>query len=67
MFAVRDQQNLAFLKTINIFSHLPNEKLLEIYLQLEKTTFKKNQIIYKEGQQPDNIYFILSGEVEVLL
>lgn len=61
----REEENISFLRSFDIFSHLPKGKLQEIFLSLQTNSFKKNQIIYTEGQQPDNIYFVRSGEVEV--
>lgn len=65
IYKTKDDANLAFLKTINIFSHLPNSALNEIYFQLQRKSFTKKHVFYREGQAPDNIYFVLSGEVEV--
>mgnify|MGYP000947881950 CR=1 FL=1 len=61
----REEENISFLRSFDIFLHLPKGKLQEIFLSLQTNSFKKNQIIYTEGQQPDNIYFVRSGEVEV--
>lgn len=32
---------------------------------LEKKTVRMNQIIFKEGQEPDGIYLIREGEIKV--
>ena len=53
-----------FISKITPFDRLNNEKLEELCEQLDIVYFKDTQIIYKEGEKPENLYFIMQGVVQ---
>jgi CRP-like cAMP-binding protein len=60
-------ENIEFLKTLLPFKGWPKGNLDQIFYQLEERVYKKGQVIYKEGDEADRIFFIREGEVEVVL
>ena len=58
-------KNLEFLQSFPIFNMWSLAALEEIFHHLKKEVFRRNQIIYKDGEKADFIYFINEGEVEV--
>ena len=58
-------ENIEFLKTLLPFKGWPKGNLDQIFYQLEERVYKKGQIIYKEGDDANRIFFIREGEVEV--
>lgn len=67
LYEKRDERDLQFLRDFGIFSHLSNDRLREIFLQLDKAVFRKNNRLYQEGDNPDKVYFIRNGEIEVAI
>ena len=67
VYKKQDENIKAFLKSVHIFSSLADEELKKIFLQFQQKEFNKNHVIYKQGQQPDFIYLIREGGVEVLI
>lgn len=54
------------LKEIELFRNIDDKILKRLIPVLEKQHFKDGQIIFKEDDIGDEIYFILSGEVEII-
>lgn len=57
-------EDLEKIKKIYPFDTLPIEEIEEIVSIAELKTYKKNEILFKEGSEPLNfLYIILEGEV----
>ena len=54
------------LKNISLFKETPTNKLVDIVKLMKKKTFKKDQIIFKEGEIGDILYMIKKGTVNIL-
>ena len=54
------------LKNLNVFQDLTDEQLEVVRQFMHPVTFKKKDVIFKEGDPGDKMYFILSGDVSVL-
>ncbi len=50
-----------------VFHGVPKEKLEDMFDSGSVVTRSNGEIVVEEGEDPDNIYFILSGEVDVLI
>lgn len=48
-----------------IFNHWSTFKISQFIPYFEVKTFVRNDIIFKEGDVADKIYFIWNGEIEV--
>ena len=49
-----------------MFANIPRELIERCFKYMAKLEFYKNYIIYKEGDIPENLYFIREGQVEVI-
>ena len=54
------------LKNISLFKETPTNKLVDIVKLMKKKVFKKDQIIFKEGEVGDILYMIKKGTVHIL-
>ena len=54
------------LRNISLFKETPTNKLVDIVKLMKKKTFKKDQIIFKEGEVGDILYMIKKGTVHIL-
>jgi len=54
------------LKDLNMFKDLNDEQLEIVQRHLQPMVYQKKDVIFKEGDPGDKIYFILAGEVSVL-
>ena len=54
------------LKKISLFKETPTNKLVDIVKLMKKKVFKKDQIIFKEGEVGDILYMIKKGTVHIL-
>ena len=54
------------LNRVHFLRHLPPEERIELAEGLPRETFAAGETIVKEGGNPDSLYIILEGEVEVL-
>lgn len=59
------EDDLASLKQIPLFRSLPKPRLKLVALMGEKLHFDAGARIIDEGEQPEGVYFILEGEVEL--
>lgn len=59
------RQKLA-LKNLSVFKDLTEEQLQTVQKFMHPVSIKKNDIVFREGDPGDKIYFILSGGVSVL-
>jgi CRP-like cAMP-binding protein len=53
---------IAFSRCYQIFNDIPKSYLERFYYLYEQRNYKKGQIIFREGDKLDGIYFIKSGE-----
>lgn len=54
------------IKTVPIFRNLPSHIIHKMALSVEPITFTPFQYVFRKGDSGSDIYFIMSGEVEVL-
>lgn len=64
--AARIQREKLALKNLSVFKGLTNAQLEVVRQHMHPMCFKKDDIVFKEGDPGDKIYFLLSGEVSVL-
>ncbi|HKM03578.1 MAG TPA: cyclic nucleotide-binding domain-containing protein [Lachnospiraceae bacterium] len=55
----------ACIAVVPIFNHLEKEKMEEIMGVTKSTSFKKEEIIYREGDTSDSLYIVSSGKVRI--
>ena len=54
------------LKSVPLFSKWSRSRLERICAMLERKEYKPSTVIFRQGDLPDNIYFIIDGSVEVI-
>ena len=54
------------LRNISLFKETPKNKLIDIVKVMKKKMFKKDQIIFREGEVGDILYMIKKGTVHIL-
>lgn len=59
------KEKLNFFHNFKFFSDFTKERMSSLLFLFENFDVKRNQIIYKEGDQSNYLYFIKQGEVEV--
>ena len=60
-------RNTEFLKEVTIFKDLLFKEFVELSMGMENINFKKNDVIFKEEDPTTGIYFIMNGDIEVLI
>lgn len=55
----------ACISVVPIFNHLEKEQMEEIMGVTKSTSFKKGEIIYREGDTSDSLYIVSSGKVRI--
>ena len=58
---------LSILNEISVFAGLSRNQLDSLLSLLEKVEYSKEQIIFEEGDKPDNIYVVKSGRVKLVV
>ena len=58
------QEQVTFLKSIHPFDNLTNVQLEEIAQSLDIVYYKKEEILQKQEEEPEKLYFILKGMVQ---
>ncbi len=58
---------IPILNKISIFSALNDQQLYTIFNLLKSTEYKKGDMVFEQGDDPSNIFIILSGCVELVL
>lgn len=48
----------------SIFEHLPEEIMAFLYARMHEQSYKKGEIVFKEGAYPTGIFYILEGKVK---
>lgn len=59
--------NVTYLSNLDIFTPWKHFELFPIVKSMEEVKYNRNHVIFREGDNPDKVYFIKSGEVEVRL
>lgn len=54
------------LRNISLFKETPTNKLIDIVKLMKKKVFKKDQIIFKEGDKGDVLFIIKKGMVNII-
>lgn len=62
----RQAQEAVVLKNLSLFRDLTPKQLSIVENYLHPVSFKKGELVFKEGDPGDKIYFILSGIVSVI-
>lgn len=57
---------LSTLSRIKLLQSLPAEEVIGMLEDVERAAFAPGQIIFKEGDEGDRLYFIVSGKVQIL-
>lgn len=57
---------LPILNKIAIFGGLSDKQLYTIFRLLQKVSYKAGEFIFKQGDSPNHIYIIWSGEVKIV-
>ena len=68
MQVFKQQENankMGFLKQYEFFRELPDSKLMSLMLDIKLKTFKKNDLIYQEGDTIKYLYLIVDGQVQL--
>ncbi len=58
-------EKVIFLQDIDIFESTTTENLAHIAAITEEVEFKKDQIIFKEGEFPDALYLVINGQIRL--
>jgi CRP-like cAMP-binding protein len=58
-------EKVIFLQNIDIFSDVPSDQLASLATISEEISKSKDDLIFREGDPPDALYFILEGEVRM--
>ena len=56
---------MPILKHISIFAGLSGNQLLDLFKRLEKVSYGAGERIFEQGTEPDHIYIIKSGRVQL--
>lgn len=65
---IQRTQNLAReLRTIKVLRHIAPQPMALLMRKLDRLRFKAGALIFKQGDFADAMYFIVSGQVEVIL
>jgi hypothetical protein len=57
---------IKYLKSVPFFTSWTRTTLAKFTYYLKRHTFKRNQIVYKEGDPCESVFFVINGEFEVL-
>ena len=55
-------QRVEFLQNVQILNELSDQELEEVADRLKPAQYPKGELIFSEGDEGDNFYFILTGE-----
>ncbi len=64
--ATKIEHQKVALKNLSVFQDLEEEQLEKVREHMHPQKYKKDEIVFSEGDPGDKIYFLLSGEVSVL-
>lgn len=58
---------LPILNKISIFGGLSEQQLYFVFRHLEKVSYKADEYIFRQGEQPSHIYIVKSGQVKIVI
>ena len=58
-------EKVIILKSIDLFSKIPESDLLILAMEFETVSFKANTVVMTQGDMGDSMYILVSGEVNV--
>ena len=58
-------EKVIFLKSVSMFSEIPDESLVEVATAVEEVNVKKGETIFKLGDYGTSMYIIVEGKVRV--
>jgi CRP/FNR family cyclic AMP-dependent transcriptional regulator len=58
---------IPILNKISIFGGLSEKQLYTLFQLLEQVSYKKNEYVFKQGDQPSHIYIVISGTVKLIM
>ena len=58
-------ERVLFLKSVDIFRHIPGESLASVAEIAEEVSFEKRTTLLKKGETGKSLFIVLSGEVSV--
>ena len=58
-------EKVIILKSIDLFSKIPESDLLILAMEFETVRFKANTVVMTQGDMGDSMYILVSGEVNV--
>jgi CRP-like cAMP-binding protein len=61
----KKEDKIAFFRTIDFFKHWSHSDISSFVHHIEEKSFKRNYAIFEEGDSPNELYFIRSGQIEV--
>ena len=64
---LRTKQLLEELNRVKILHRVPPETMAELIQSVRPVQFSKDETIFQQGDKADGMYFIVSGEVEIIL
>src|SRR3990167_7860052 len=66
-FASQPQDKLQLLKRIGLFADLTDQELQLIANSTRLVEFKKDEVVYHEGDPADALYVVISGRLKLLM
>ena len=61
------QNSISFLRKYRIFNNWSPAQLMSVFLASIEKKFSRNHVVFKQGDHPDSLFFIKSGEFEVCI
>jgi CRP-like cAMP-binding protein len=61
------QSSIDFLRKYRIFNKWSPAQLNSVFLATNEKKFQRNHIVFQQGDTPNELFFIKSGEFEVFL
>lgn len=58
---------ISVLNRISIFGGLSDKELYAVFRQLEQTSYRAQEYIFRQGEEPTHIYIILKGRVKIVV
>lgn len=58
---------LEMIKASEIFSTLDEAALKKLAAEFEEITLHKNEVLYRQGEQSDSLYLLISGKLSIIL
>ena len=59
-------ENMSLLSSVDIFASWKDYEISFLASSLNEAKYTRNQVLFRQDDTPDYVYFIKSGEVEVI-